>query len=76
MTTESLPRALFLLLVRYCAPEQYIMSKQTPKAPSPPVAAALSPVLWQLNLPDRFDMYSVGLIFLQFVSVGGKHVMC
>jgi hypothetical protein len=25
-------------------------------------------VLWQLNLPDRFDIYSLGLIFLQMVS--------
>ncbi|KNA04287.1 hypothetical protein SOVF_201050 [Spinacia oleracea] len=55
----------FLLDPRYAAPEQYIMSTQTPSAPSPPVAAALSPVLWQLNLPDRFDIYSAGLIFLQ-----------
>ncbi|XP_074585511.1 LOW QUALITY PROTEIN: serine/threonine-protein kinase STN7, chloroplastic [Curcuma longa] len=55
----------FLLDPRYAAPEQYIMSTQTPSAPSAPVAAALSPVLWQLNLPDRFDIYSLGLIFLQ-----------
>ncbi|RZR88257.1 hypothetical protein BHM03_00015810 [Ensete ventricosum] len=51
--------------LQYAAPEQYIMSTQTPSAPSAPVATALSPVLWQLNLPDRFDIYSVGLIFLQ-----------
>lgn len=55
----------FLLDPRYSAPEQYIMSTQTPSAPSVPVATALSPVLWQLNLPDRFDIYSTGLIFLQ-----------
>lgn len=55
----------FLLDPRYTAPEQYIMSTQTPSAPSAPVATALSPVLWQLNLPDRFDIYSAGLIFLQ-----------
>ncbi|KAK1297910.1 hypothetical protein QJS10_CPB14g00454 [Acorus calamus] len=57
----------FLLDPRYTAPEQYIMSTQTPSAPSAPVATALSPVLWQMNLPDRFDIYSVGLIFLQMV---------
>ncbi|KAJ6803757.1 serine/threonine-protein kinase STN7, chloroplastic [Iris pallida] len=57
----------FLLDPRYAAPEQYIMSTQTPSAPSAPVATALSPVLWQMNLPDRFDIYSVGLIFLQMV---------
>lgn len=30
-----------------------------------PLAAFLSPVLWRLNNPDRFDMYSVGVIFMQ-----------
>ncbi|RAL50132.1 unnamed protein product [Cuscuta campestris] len=60
----------FLLDPRYAAPEQCIMSTQTPSAPSVPVAAALSPVLWQLNLPDRFDIYSVGLIFLQMAFPG------
>ena len=27
----------------------------------------LSPVLWRLNNPDRFDMYSLGIIFLQMM---------
>ena len=35
------------------------------RAPPAPVAALLSPVLWQLNAPDRFDMYSVGVMLLQ-----------
>ncbi|WCJ24594.1 hypothetical protein M5689_006542 [Euphorbia peplus] len=60
----------FLLDPRYAAPEQYIMSTQTPSAPSPPVATILSPVLWQLNLPDRFDIYSTGLMFLQMAFPG------
>ncbi|CAK7326516.1 unnamed protein product [Dovyalis caffra] len=60
----------FLLDPRYAAPEQYIMSTQTPSAPSAPVATALSPVLWQMNLPDRFDIYSAGLIFLQMTFPG------
>ncbi|KAM6548172.1 hypothetical protein CsatB_019848 [Cannabis sativa] len=60
----------FLLDPRYAAPEQYIMSTQTPSAPSAPVATALSPVLWQMNLPDRFDIYSTGLIFLQMAFPG------
>ena len=55
----------FILDPRFAAPEQYIMSTQTPEAPVLPVALALSPVLWQLNLPDRFDMYSAGIILLQ-----------
>ncbi|CAI5959087.1 unnamed protein product [Closterium sp. NIES-64] len=37
----------FLLDPRYAAPEQYIMSTQTPNAPPPTIAALLSPVLWQ-----------------------------
>ncbi len=41
------------------------MTAQTPRAPPIPVAAALSPILWQLNNPDRFDMYSTGVMLLQ-----------
>ena len=55
----------YLLDPRYAAPEQYIMSTQTPRAPPVPVALLLSPALWQLNLPDRFDVYAVGLMLLQ-----------
>eukprot|EP00803_Ostreobium_quekettii_P001794 evm.model.scf_816.3 EVM.evm.TU.scf_816.3 scf_816:24362-31618(-) len=55
----------FLLDPRYAPPQQYIMSTQTPKAPAAPIAALLAPVLWQLELPDRFDMYSAGMILLQ-----------
>ena len=40
---------------------------QTPRAPPLPVAAFLSPILWRLNNPDKFDMYSVGVVFLQMV---------
>jgi hypothetical protein len=31
------------------------------------LAALLSPVLWRLNSPDRYDLYSVGIIFLQLL---------
>ena len=55
----------FLLDPRYAPPEKYIMSTSTPKAPPTPVAALLSPVLWNLNRPDRFDMYSVGILLVQ-----------
>lgn len=55
----------YLLDPRYAPPEQYIMSSQTPRAPPAPVAAFLSPVLWQLNGPDKFDMYSAGITLLQ-----------
>ena len=55
----------YLLDPRYAPPEQYVMSAQTPKAPSAPVAALLSPILWRLNNPDRFDMWSAGITLLQ-----------
>lgn len=57
----------YLLDPRYAPPQQYIMSPLTPKAPPAPVAALLSPVLWRLNQPDRFDMYSCGVVMLQLV---------
>ncbi len=41
------------------------MSTSTPTAPPAPVAAMLSPILWQMNKPDRFDMYSVGIMLIQ-----------
>lgn len=41
------------------------------RAPPAPVAALLSPVLWRLNAPDRFDMYSVGVVLLQVGRMGG-----
>ena len=55
----------FILDPRFSGPEEYIMSTQTPEAPPTPVALALSPALWQLNVPDRFDSYSAGVTLLQ-----------
>ncbi|OIS98024.1 PREDICTED: serine/threonine-protein kinase STN8, chloroplastic [Nicotiana attenuata] len=49
----------------YCPPELYVMPEETPKPPPEPVAALLSPVLWQLNSPDLFDTYSAGIVLLQ-----------
>jgi hypothetical protein len=37
------------------------MSTQTPRPPPAPVAAFLSPILWRMENPDRFDMW-VGLL--------------
>ncbi|KAJ6365819.1 hypothetical protein OIU76_030572 [Salix suchowensis] len=39
--------------------------KETPSPPPEPVAALLSPILWQLNSPDLFDSYSAGIVLLQ-----------
>lgn len=41
--------------LRYAVPEQYIMSTRTPSAPSAPVATALSPVLWQVQIPTTIS---------------------
>ncbi|KAK9153375.1 hypothetical protein Sjap_000855 [Stephania japonica] len=49
----------------YCPPELYVLPEETPNPPPEPIAALLSPIIWQLNCPDLFDMYSVGIILLQ-----------
>lgn len=49
----------------YCPPELYVLPQETPNPPPEPVAALLSPILWQLNSPDLFDMYSAGIVLLQ-----------
>lgn len=49
----------------YCPPELYVLPEETPKPPPEPIAALLSPILWQLNSPDLFDMYSSGIVLLQ-----------
>lgn len=49
----------------YCPPELYVMPEETPSPPPEPIAALLSPFLWQLNSPDLFDMYSAGIVLLQ-----------
>lgn len=49
----------------YCPPELYVLPEETPRPPPEPVAALFSPILWQLNSPDLFDMYSAGIVLLQ-----------
>lgn len=55
----------YLLDPRYAPPQQYVMSTQTVRPPPAPVAAFLSPVLWGMESPDKFDMYSCGVTMLQ-----------
>ncbi|KAL6954912.1 Serine/threonine-protein kinase stn8, chloroplastic [Sarracenia purpurea var. burkii] len=60
----------------YCPPELYVLPEETPTPPPEPIAAFLSPILWQLNSPDLFDMYSAGIVLLQMAiptlrSTGG-----
>ncbi|KAG1678257.1 hypothetical protein FOA52_013877 [Chlamydomonas sp. UWO 241] len=59
----------YLLDPRYAPPQQYIMSTQTAKPPPAAVAGFLSPVLWRMESPDRFDMYSLGVTLLQMAFV-------
>ncbi|KAM0950567.1 putative protein kinase Group-Pl-4 family [Dioscorea sansibarensis] len=49
----------------YCPPELYVLPEETPTPPPEPIAAILSPILWQLNSPDLFDMYSAGIVLMQ-----------
>uniref|UniRef100_A0A2P2KBQ9 Protein kinase domain-containing protein n=1 Tax=Rhizophora mucronata TaxID=61149 RepID=A0A2P2KBQ9_RHIMU len=54
-----------LLDPAYCPPELFVLPEETPSPPPEPIAAFLSPILWQLNSPDLFDMYSAGIVLLQ-----------
>lgn len=49
----------------YAAPERYIMPTSTPQLPPDPLCSLVSPFFWHLNTPDRFDLYSAGLILMQ-----------
>ena len=51
----------------YCPPEQYVLPTDAPDLSSknPVMSRALSSMLWNKHKPDRFDMYSIGLIMLQ-----------
>ncbi|CAM6127871.1 unnamed protein product [Calypogeia fissa] len=49
----------------YAAPEHHVMPVCTPQLPPDPLCSVVSPLVWLLNTPDRFDLYSAGLILLQ-----------
>ncbi|KAG2404497.1 hypothetical protein LR48_Vigan503s003100 [Vigna angularis] len=49
----------------YCPPELSVLPEETLSLPPEPIAAFLSPIMWQLKSPDLFDMYSAGIVFLQ-----------
>jgi len=51
----------------YAAPETFVMPESTPSPPAEPLAVLLSPFLWLFNKPDRFDMYSAGIVMLQML---------
>lgn len=51
----------------YCPPEQYVLPTTGPNlsAMLAPMSLATSPLLWRKWKPDRFDMFSAGLIMMQ-----------
>jgi serine/threonine protein kinase len=51
----------------YCPPEQYCLPTDAPDLAkkSRVMSLAISGMLWNKHKPDRFDMYSIGLILLQ-----------
>jgi hypothetical protein len=62
----------------YSPPENFIMPERIP-APPPlrPIAASFSPLIWAAFLPDLFDSFSAGLVFLQMCvpQLRGRKVM-
>lgn len=50
---------------RYAAPEELVLPKDFPRAPTPALAALLAPLAWAYGRPDLFDSYSAGAILLQ-----------
>ena len=51
----------------YCPPEQYVLPTDAPDLAkkSKVMSLAISSMLWSKHKPDRFDMYSVGLVMMQ-----------
>ena len=54
---------------QYAPPEKYVLPTDSPAISSSLLQMATSPVLWARHKPDRFDMWSVGVVMLQ-VGVG------
>lgn len=54
-----------ILDVIYCPPEQYVLPTDAPHLSSNAFSMVISPMLWTKHKPDRFDVYSAGLIFFQ-----------
>ena len=49
----------------YCPPEDYVLPITAARPPSPILACLGAPFYWNLYGPDKFDTYSVGIIFLE-----------
>lgn len=49
----------------YCPPEQYVLPTDAPTLSKTPLALAISPMLWAMHKPDRFDTWSAGIVMMQ-----------
>lgn len=51
----------------YCPPEQYVLPTDAPDLAKAGrvMSLAMSAMLWRRHKPDRFDMYSIGLVLMQ-----------
>lgn len=50
---------------RYCPPEEFVVPQNFPSAPVAVLASLASPLVWLFSKPGLFDVYAVGIIFLQ-----------
>ncbi|XP_024525241.1 serine/threonine-protein kinase STN8, chloroplastic [Selaginella moellendorffii] len=57
----------------YAPPEQYVMPTRTPRLPPDPLCSLISPLIWLLNTPDRFDVFSAGLVMMQLSVKSLRH---
>ncbi|CAI7776738.1 unnamed protein product, partial [Closterium sp. NIES-54] len=59
---------------KYAAPERFVMPPATtPQLPPDPLASLLSPFLWAANSPDRFDVFSAGVVLMQLSLKSLRH---
>ncbi|QDZ19188.1 protein kinase [Chloropicon primus] len=50
---------------RYCPPEEFVVPQNFPRAPIAALSTLASPLVWNYTKPGLFDVYAVGIIFLQ-----------
>ncbi|CAI5960333.1 unnamed protein product [Closterium sp. NIES-65] len=59
---------------KYAAPERFVMPPATtPHLPPDPLASLLSPFIWVANSPDRFDVFSAGVVLMQLSLKSLRH---
>ncbi|GAX79925.1 hypothetical protein CEUSTIGMA_g7365.t1 [Chlamydomonas eustigma] len=49
----------------YAPPEKYVLPTESPSLSSNLFLQAISPMLWAMHKPDRFDIWSAGIVMLQ-----------